>query len=96
MRMRSPALIAAMLSAAAPAAAGTECKATKQHYSALETGMSYAEAVAIVGCEGEEMSSSEMMGIRTIMVMWDGASFGSMTAMFQNDELMSKAQFGLK
>lgn len=43
------------------------------------------------------MSSSEMAGYKTVMLMWTGTSMGAnMNAMFQNDKLVSKAQFGLK
>lgn len=70
---------------------------TLDKYNQLETGMSYAEVVGILGEEGTEMSRTDMMGIVTVMYMWDGKSFASnMNAMFQNDELVSKAQFGLE
>ncbi|TWG90352.1 uncharacterized protein DUF3862 [Mesorhizobium sp. J18] len=73
------------------------CEVTMAQYSELQTGMSYAEAVQILGCDGEEMSSSEIAGIKTVMLMWEGESLGAnMNAMFQNDKLVSKAQFGLK
>jgi len=89
--------LAAGLLVAANAVAGTTCQATKGHYDALKTGVSYAQAVAIIGCEGEEMSRTEFGDIVTFMVMWEGNSFGgNMNAMFQGDEMVSKAQFGLK
>jgi hypothetical protein len=75
-----------------------DCKVTKENYDKLQTGMSYSQAVAILGCDGEELSSSEMGGFKTIMYMWTGSSWSgaNMNAMFQNDELVSKAQIGLK
>lgn len=89
--------IAGALFVAGQAAAETSCAASKTHYESLQTGMSYAAAVDIIGCEGEEMSRSDMAGFTTVMVMWSGSSFGgNMNAMFQNDRLVSKAQFGLK
>jgi hypothetical protein len=88
---------AALLFVAGPAAADTACKATKAAYDALKTGMSIAAAEAVIGCAGEEISSSEMAGYKTVMLMWSGNSFGgNMNAMFQNDEMITKAQFGLK
>ena len=90
-------LVASAILCAAPAHAVATCKASKEAYSQLETGMSYERAVEIIGCEGEEMSSSEIAGFKTIMLMWEGNSFASsMNAMFQNNELVSKAQMGLK
>lgn len=74
----------------------SDCTVTKAQYDALETGMRYRQAVDILGCEGEEMSSSEMGSFKTIMIVWEGSSLGgNMNAMFQNDRLIQKAQFGL-
>lgn len=70
---------------------------TMANYLRLETGMSYAQVVAILGKPGSEMSSNEIAGTRTVMYQWEGSSFGAnMNAMFQNDKMMQKAQFGLK
>lgn len=70
---------------------------TMAKFNQLETGMSYAEVVEILGEEGTELSRTDMMGIVTVMYSWDGKSFASnMNAMFQNDEMVSKAQLGLE
>ena len=55
------------------------------------------EVVAILGKEGEEMSSNDVAGYNTVMYKWDGDSgFGAnMNGMFQNGKLVQKAQFGL-
>jgi hypothetical protein len=76
----------------------TECSPTLSSFSAIRNGMSYRTVVGIIGCEGSELSSSEMAGYKTIMYMWSSTEFlgGNMNAMFQNDKLMMKAQFGLK
>ncbi|HMU33877.1 MAG TPA: DUF3862 domain-containing protein [Pyrinomonadaceae bacterium] len=68
------------------------------NYSKLKTGMKYAEVVKILGEEGEELSSNEIGGTKTVMYKWDGAAGwgANMNAMFQNDKLVSKSQFGLK
>jgi hypothetical protein len=69
----------------------------KENYLKLQNGMSYQEAVRILGEDGEEMTSSEIAGIRTEMYMWKAKGFsgGNMNATFQNGALVSKAQFNL-
>jgi hypothetical protein len=59
--------------------------------------MSYAEAVRILGKEGTEVSRNELAGIVTVMYQWE-SRFGvaNMNAMFQDDKLVQKAQFGLR
>jgi hypothetical protein len=68
------------------------------NYLKLQNGMTYQQAVSLLGREGEEMSSSDIAGYTTIMYKWDGDSgIGSnMNAMFQNGKLTTKAQFGLR
>lgn len=66
------------------------------NYLRLESGMSYAEAVKILGGSGVEAGRSEVPGYQTVMYKWQGVGLGNMNAMFQNDKLISKAQFGLK
>lgn len=64
----------------------------------LQDGMSYAQAVEILGREGVEQSRSNLAGTVTVMYQWanPGIMAGNMNAMFQNDRLITKAQFGLK
>lgn len=65
-------------------------------YSSLKTGMTYEQAVAILGTEGVEMSSNELAGHRTVMYQWDAGFGANMNAMFQDGKLIQKAQFGLR
>lgn len=60
--------------------------------------MTYAEAVTVLGKQGQETTHSEMAGYKTVMYSWTGSgSIGAnMNAMFQNDKLVTKAQFGLQ
>ena len=93
-------IIVAAMVLSAPALAGNDC-ATRDGYLKLQTGMSYAQAKKIIGCEGEEVTSSEMAGFKTIIYMWYGGGLSSlsganMNVMFQNDKLINKAQMGLK
>lgn len=69
---------------------------TKAEYDSLSTGMSYLEASRIIGVSGNEMSRNEIAGIVTVMYMWQNPDGSNMNAMFQNDGLVQKAQFGLK
>lgn len=67
-------------------------------FAELRNGMSLAEAEAVIGGPGEVLSESELAGIHTVMLKWDGESgFGAnANAMFQDGRLVSKAQFGLE
>lgn len=68
---------------------------TLQQYGQLQTGMSYERTVAILGRPGEEISSTDIGGIKTVMYQWKSARGANMNAMFQDGALISKAQFGL-
>ena len=67
-------------------------------FSQLRNGMSYEQAQEIVGSPGELVSDSEIAGIRTFAVKWDGESGlgANANVMFQNGQLVMKAQFGLR
>lgn len=71
---------------------------TAAEYARLTTGMSYQQAVGIIGFEGEELSRSEIAGITTVMYQWTNPGFSgaNMNAMFQDGRLVTKAQFGLE
>jgi hypothetical protein len=57
--------------------------------------MSYQEVVAILGEPGEEISRSDLAGTTMVMYQWSRWNGANMNAMFQNDALVTKAQFGL-
>jgi len=73
---------------------------TLAKFNKLTNGMSYRQVVAILGKEGTVMSTNTLPGINgnltTTMYSWDAGFMASMTAMFQNDRLMSKSQLGLE
>jgi uncharacterized membrane protein YdbT with pleckstrin-like domain len=69
---------------------------TAAEYRQLDTGMSYARAVEIIGFQGTELSRNEIAGITTVMLQWTNRDGGNMNAMFQNGRLVQKAQFGLR
>lgn len=68
---------------------------TMEKYKQLQSGMSYQQVITILGKEGEELSRNDMAGYTTVMYQWS-EGFGNMNAMFQNNHLVQKAQFGLK
>ncbi|MCS5644363.1 MAG: hypothetical protein NZ807_14045 [Dehalococcoidia bacterium] len=72
-------------------------------YRQIENGMSYSQVVTIIGYGGTESSSGIIEGVPGVMpsittklYMWQNSDGSNMNAMFQNDKLTSKAQFGLK
>ncbi len=67
-------------------------------FNQIASGMTYETVVAIVGGPGELISEASLAGIVTRMYMWDGAgSLGAnANAMFQNNSMVSKSQFGLQ
>jgi len=64
----------------------------------MRDGMTYGEAVAVLGSPGTEQSRSNIGDIVTVMYSWPGSGTlgANMNAMFQNDKLVTKAQFGLR
>jgi hypothetical protein len=60
--------------------------------------MTYSEAVGILGSPGTEQSRSNIADTVTVMYTWPGSGTlgANMNAIFQQDKLVSKAQFGLR
>lgn len=78
-------------------------KVTLEQFQKIEVGMSYQEVVQIIGSEGEEISRNKIEGIpgvmdliETVMYQWINVDGSNMNAIFQNDKLFQKSQFGLK
>jgi hypothetical protein len=61
---------------ACPAPAGaSDCLVTMAQYQQLHLGMSEAQVVAILGCDGTGLESSDGGGI--LILMWDGTQPGA-------------------
>ncbi|HXG73164.1 MAG TPA: hypothetical protein VNJ04_21440 [Gemmatimonadaceae bacterium] len=75
---------------------GVEPLVTAAEYGSLQDGMSYEEAVRIIGTAGTEASRSNVVGITTLLYSWQNPDGSNMNAMFQNDKLVTKAQYGLR
>ena len=76
---------------------------SKAEYNQIENGMSYSQVVSIIGDGGTESSSGTIEGVPGVMpsittklYMWQNSDGSNMNAIFQNDKLTTKAQFGLK
>lgn len=69
---------------------------TKEGYESIKTGMKYEDVVKIFGKEGEEISSNDIAGYKTIVYKWSGEkALSAVTIIFQNGKVTSKSQFGL-
>ncbi len=71
-------------------------KVTMAEYEQIKEGMWYGTALGIIGSPAEEISRSDIAGYKTVMYSWANTDGTNMTAMFQNDKLVTKAQFGLR
>jgi len=69
---------------------------TKAAFDQIRPEMTYLNVMLIIGDPGEEISRSDIAGYTTIMYSWVNSNGSKMNAMFQNNSLVSKAQFGLR
>ena len=69
---------------------------TYAKYSKIKDGMNYKDVVNILGVNGKELSRTSIGGYTTVMLMWENPDGSNMNVMFQNGEVITKAQFGLK
>lgn len=72
---------------------------SKTEFDALTNGMSYEEAVNIIGGSGEVLSETGSPGdaYYTVMYTWEGEGDlgANANVMFQDNKLITKAQYGL-
>ncbi len=76
---------------------------TMSNYSQIQSGMTYQQVVQIIGTPGTESSSNHIEGVPgvmtsvdTVMYQWVNPGGSNMNAVFQNNKLVQKAQFGLQ
>jgi hypothetical protein len=81
--------------ATAPAASPKVEAVSMAKYEQVKTGMALAEVEKILG-KGIETSRMDAMGTTTVSYNWKNSNGSSMSAVFQNDLVTSKMQFGLK
>lgn len=72
-----------------------ENKINNEKFNQIQTGMSYEEVKTIIGEDGENISESEIAGIKTVIYQWTAKSWGNAMITFQNDKVTNKAQAGL-
>lgn len=72
-----------------------DAKVTLDKYNKIKTGMTYAQAKAILG-EGQLTSQTKIMGTESIMYEWINKDGSNMNATFTGNKLDVKTQFELK
>lgn len=67
-------------------------------FNALRNGISYEKACEVIGSRGTLISEVSLGGVNTKMYQWDGEgkTGANANATFQNDKMVSKAQYGLE
>ena len=103
MRSALIAIFLGILVASCDASFALESVVTASEFRQIGSGMSYSQVTRIIGASGEEVSRNYMEGVPgvmesvdTVLYQWINADGSNMNAMFQNDELVQKAQFGLR
>ena len=73
------------------------CKVTLSQFNQIRPGMSYQQAVGILGCEGKNPVFSQLPPHTYARYSWDGGAPDSgMTLTFRSGELTDKWQSGLR
>lgn len=73
------------------------CKVTLSQFNQIRPGMSYQQAVGILGCEGKNPVFSQLAPHTYAKYSWDGsAADAGMTLTFRSGELTEKWQSGLR
>lgn len=91
------ALFRAPIAESAPIASTAGCRVDHARYAALETGMTYRQVRARLGCDGRRVSHLTVGRVRRATYSWPGrGTYGAnLTLTFRNDRLTDKAQLGL-
>lgn len=69
---------------------------TMAKYEQLSTGLTYNEAVKIIGAEGSQTSSSSSGSYKTTTYKWEGEKNARIYVIFKDDKIQSKSQSNLK
>jgi hypothetical protein len=97
------AFIAAGMASSGASSGSAPSRLTLDHYNALHDGESYAAVSSELGGPGEEQARNHMQGVEGVMpsltttqYVWEGNGGANIIVQFQNDRLVTKAQFGLR
>lgn len=82
------------LRSTSPSAATADLTMAK--YDQLQTGMSLAEAVKIIGSEGSQTSNSTSGSYKSATYKWEGDKNARIYVIFKDDKIQSKSQSNLK
>lgn len=67
----------------------------EEKFNQIQSGMTYDEVKNIIGEDGQNISESEVAGIKTVMYQWEDDSWGVAIVTFQNDQVTNKSQAGI-
>ena len=68
----------------------------EEKFDSIQNGMSYEEVKNIIGEDGENLSETDIGGIKTVMYQWSASDgWGNATVTFQDDKVINKAQVGV-
>lgn len=74
----------------------TKADLTLAKYNQLNNGITYEEAVKIIGSEGTQTSSSTVANIKIASYKWEGDKYARIFATFRDNKLTSKSQSNVK
>lgn len=74
----------------------TKSDLTLAKYNQINNGMSYEEAVKIIGSEGTETSNSTIGQMKIASYKWEGEKSAKIFSTFKDNKLSSKSQINLK
>lgn len=77
-------------------AAATTADLSMAKYDQLQTGMTLADAVRIIGSEGSQTSNSTSGSYKTATYKWEGDKNARIYVIFKDDKIQSKSQSNLK
>lgn len=88
--------IQSSLKSANSSSSTTKADLTLAKYNQLNNGISYEEAVKIIGSEGTQSSSSNIGQIKIASYKWEGDKYARIFASFKDNKLTSKSQSNVK
>ena len=91
-----------LISPRAEAQYDTYCSVSADQFARLQPGMTYRDAISVIGCSGEMLSENEIdnhhFSQSPSMYGWRGRGSvaANMNVIFQNGRIVMKSQYGLR